>query len=48
MYKKKLFIFITYELITVGGSQMYVAGKAKYLQQRGWQVFIFFFGTSWR
>lgn len=44
MGKKKLFIFITYELITVGGSQMYVAGKAKYLQQRGWQVFIFFSG----
>ena len=41
MNKKKLYIFFTYGISAVGGTQMYVAGKAKYLQQRGWQVFIF-------
>ena len=39
--KQKLYIFFTYDISTVGGTQMYTAGKARYLQSRGWQVAIF-------
>lgn len=44
MIKKKIFIFFTSEIITIGGMQMYVAGKANYLQNRNWQVYVFFEG----
>lgn len=44
MDKKKLYIFFTYSIDVIGGTQMYVAGKARYLQQRGWQVIVFFAG----
>lgn len=39
--KKKLYIFFTYGYYGVSGGLMYTAGKAKYLQEHGWQVFIF-------
>lgn len=42
MNRKKLYIFVTFDITLVGGTQMYTAGKAKYLQQRGWQVFVLF------
>ncbi|MBO4780401.1 MAG: hypothetical protein J5497_07180, partial [Selenomonadaceae bacterium] len=41
MVKRKIFIFFTYNIEHIGGTQMYTAGKANYLQQRGWQVYVF-------
>ena len=43
--KEEAVHFFTYTILEIGGTQMYVAGKAKYLQERGWQVFIFFDGS---
>lgn len=45
MAKKKIFIIITYDINVIGGTQMYTAGKANYLQKQGWQVFTFFPGS---
>ena len=41
MEKKKLYIFFTYNINCIGGTQMYTAGKANYLQKRGWQIYVF-------
>ncbi len=41
---KKIYIFFTWDITTIGGTQLYTAGKANYLQKRGWQVHIFFSG----
>lgn len=46
MEKKKIYIFFAGEIITIGGMQMYAAGKVKYLEELGWQVFVFFAGPS--
>ncbi len=40
----KLYIIFSSDISFIGGMQMYTAGKAKYLQQRGWKVFVFFAG----
>ena len=40
--EKRIYIFFTYSILPIGGTQMYTAGKAKYLQNRDWQVYIFF------
>ena len=42
MAKKKVYIFFTWGIGSVGGTEMYIAGKAKYLENRGWQVYVFF------
>lgn len=42
MGKKKLYIFFTWDISEIGGTQMYTAGKANYLQNHGWQVHVFF------
>ncbi len=42
MEKKRIYIFFTYGIVSIGGTQMYTAGKANYLQNRGWQVYVFF------
>lgn len=42
MEKKKIFVIFTYGIHNVGGTQMYTAGKAKYLKENGWGVQIFF------
>lgn len=44
MSKKKIYIFVTHG-VGIGGTPMYTAGKAAYLQQHGWQVFVFFAGS---
>ena len=41
MEKKKIYIFFTYPIEKIGGTQMYTAGKAKYLEKLGWKVFVF-------
>ena len=46
MEQKKIYIIFTYGLYEIGGTQMYVAGKAKYLYERGWQVYVFTQGAS--
>lgn len=46
MEKKKIFIFFTYQIIRVGGTQAYTAGRASYLKERGWEVYVFFDGPT--
>lgn len=41
MDKNRLYIFFTYDITQIGGTQMYTAGKAKYLQNLDWQLYIF-------
>lgn len=40
----KLYIFITTSLKVAGGSQCYTAAKAKFLEENGWKVLVFFQG----
>ena len=44
MKKRKVYIFLVgtsgYGYWSIGGAEMYIAGKAKYLEARGWQVFM--------
>lgn len=42
MEKKKMYIFVLQSVIKIGGTQLYVAGKADYLEKTGWQVHMFF------
>ena len=42
MSKNKIYIFITWAVHSIGGSELYTAGKANYLQNRGWKVYVFF------
>ncbi len=44
MAKQKIYIFVTHG-VGIGGTPMYTAGKAAYLQQHDWQVFVFFAGS---
>lgn len=46
MEGKRIYIFFTYQFNQIGGSQMYTVGKAKYLHNLGWQVYIFAAGTG--
>ena len=46
MEKKKIYVIFTYTIIPVGGTQMYTAGKTKYLENLGWKVFVFFAGST--
>lgn len=41
MEKKKIYIFFTYPIEKIGGTQMYTAGKTKYLEKLGWEVYVF-------
>ncbi len=45
MEKKKIYIIIVGDIITIGGMQMYIAGKAKYLENLGWKVHVFSMGS---
>ena len=46
----KKYVIFTNDIHPIGGTQMLVAGRAKYLENHDWQVYIFFggapFGTS--
>lgn len=44
--EKKYYLFLTGDIHPIGGMQNYVAGKAAYLEKNGWQVRVFFWGTS--
>lgn len=37
----KKYIFITFSIVNVGGSQLYVRNKAAFLQEQGWDVDVF-------
>lgn len=39
MEKRKIYIFFASALTTIGGGEMYVAGKAKYLKKLGWKIY---------
>lgn len=43
---KKIFVIFTYGIHQIGGTQMYTAGKAKYLKENGWGVQVFFNGSN--
>lgn len=40
----KQYVIITYDIHPIGGTQAYTAGKARYLEKRGWHVIVFFAG----
>lgn len=42
----KKYIFFTADIYSVGGMQSYVAGKAKYLKENGFKVFVFYCSNS--
>ena len=42
MSNMKLYIFITTSIKVAGGSQCYVTAKAKFLEEEGWNVLVFF------
>lgn len=42
----KKYVFMTCNLHTLGGMQTYVAGKAKYLEEIGWEVYALFPGDN--
>ena len=37
----KTYIFITYSIVNIGGAQLYVNSKVKYLESLGWQVKVY-------
>lgn len=44
--EKKYYIFLTGDIHPIGGMQNYVAGKARWLEENGWQVRVFFWGAA--
>lgn len=38
--KPKIYIFVAHTIATIGGMEMYTAGRAKYLESCGWKVYI--------
>ena len=42
----KKYVFFTFSIYNVGGSQIYIRNKTNYLIQNGWQVFVFSFQTG--
>lgn len=42
---KKKYIFITTNVHPVGGAQSYLKNKINYLEQNGWEVYVFFAGS---
>lgn len=41
MKKKKIYIFVMHDIRSIGGAEMYVIGKARYLKKVGWNVHTF-------
>lgn len=44
MEKRKVFVIFTYEIFSIGGTQMLTAGQASYMKKQGWEVFVCFAG----
>lgn len=42
----KKYIFFTADIYQLGGIQIYLSGKIKYLEKQGWKVYTFFSGFS--
>lgn len=42
----KKYIMITADIHPIGGMQLYSNGKAKYLENNGWSVYLLYFGTT--
>lgn len=40
----KKYVFFTADIYPVGGIQIYLSGKIKYLEQNGWKVYVFYNG----
>lgn len=43
MEKQKIYIFLIHTIYTIGGTQMYMLGKARYLHSLGWRVYAFLY-----
>ena len=41
MEKRKIYVIFGGGIVTVGGMQMYIAGKSQYLENLGWEVHVF-------
>ncbi len=41
MKKQKLFIFMSFCIVPIGGMEMHMYGMSEYLEKHGWKVFIF-------
>ena len=40
----KKYVFFTADIYPVGGIQIYLSGKIKYLEQNDWKVYVFYNG----
>ena len=38
--QQKIYIFVAHTIATIGGMEMYTAGRAKYLESCGWKVYV--------
>lgn len=47
MEKEKIYIFIMHTVYSIGGTQMYVLGKSRYLHNNGWKCYGVFYGDEW-
>ena len=46
MEKQKIYIFIMHTVYTIGGTQLYVLGKSRYLHNLGWQCYGLFYADE--
>lgn len=42
----KKYIFFTGDIYPLGGIQIYLSGKIKYLEKQGWEIYTFFYGFT--
>lgn len=42
----KKYVMLTADLHPIGGMQLYTAGKARFLKERGWDVYVLYSGTN--
>lgn len=47
MEKEKIYIFIMHTVYTIGGTQLYVLGKSRYLHSQGWKCYGLFYAEEY-
>ena len=47
MENEKIYIFIMHTVYTIGGTQMYVLGKSRYLHSQGWKCYGLFYAEDY-
>lgn len=43
---RSIYIIVTTNISTVGGIQYYITGKTRYLESKGWDVYVFWGGLG--